>query len=78
MEINGKNTDSDMAEEINNFFADIGPGLADKIPDSVLHRDYSFTGNYDRFSFEEVTVDEVIKLLKNISVNKSNRIEKWI
>ena len=44
MEISGLNKDKDMADKINNFFADIGPNLAEDIPDSLLDMDYNFTG----------------------------------
>ena len=36
MQINGKTSGCDIANEINHFFADISPGLASKIPDSIL------------------------------------------
>ncbi len=62
MQINDKCSDFDIANEINNFFADTGPGLAASIPNSALECDYSFRGDYDIFNFKEVSVDEVMKI----------------
>ena len=41
-EINGHSDPEQMANEINNYFADIGGNLAAKIPDSLLELDLEF------------------------------------
>ena len=50
-----------MSNIMNDFFADIGPDLAHKIPESLLEIEYSFAGDYDKFDFTLVTPDEVKK-----------------
>ena len=71
MKIGDETSDLGIANVINNFFADIGPGLAEQIPESLLTCDYNFNGNYDTFNVEPESVEEVINLLNNISVTKS-------
>ncbi len=75
MQVNGKTSDIEIANEINNFFADIGPNLANDIPDSVLHCDYSFRGDYETFNFRDVTIEEFMKLMCGISVNKLTGVD---
>ena len=73
MEINGKTQDLGIANEINNFFADIGK-LAEWIPDSLLNCDYSFHSNYNQFECSEVSIEEIknsctILVLTNLLVS---------
>ena len=74
-EINGKTENMEIAEEINQFFADIGPNLAKEIPDSVLDMDFSFNGDYPKFQFVETDEIAIGKLLDNMSSNKSMGID---
>ena len=74
-EINGKTDSADMAEQINQFFINIGPDLARNIPDSLLDMDLSFKGNHALFKFSEISVDDVVKNIKRISSNKSTGVD---
>ena len=74
-EINGKNDNLAMAEEINQFFADIGPSLARDIPDSLLDMDFTFRGDYPVFDFSLTDEAAVGKLLDHMSSNKSTGID---
>ena len=65
-----------MAEEINNFFIDIGQNLAESIPESLLEIDYNFNGNYPKFRLETIDREEVRKLPNNVSANKSTGIDR--
>ena len=42
LSINGDSDPENMANSINDFFADIGPNLAESIPDSLLEVDLTF------------------------------------
>ena len=50
-DINGKTENVEIAEEINQFYTDIGPTLAREIPDSVLDMDFTFRADYPKFDF---------------------------
>ena len=52
---NGKLDSKDMANDINDFFADIGPRLAESIPDSMLDIDLYFNGDREMFEFHDIT-----------------------
>ena len=53
--INGKVDLKDMANDINDFFADIGPRLAEGIPDSLLDIHLYFNSDREMFKFHDVT-----------------------
>ncbi len=74
-ELNGKSDPSEMADILNDYFTDIGPNLAAEMPASLLDIDYTFTGNREKFNFKNTTVEEVKKLILNISNNKSTGID---
>ena len=63
-----------MANQINNFFADIGPNLARNIPESLIQMDYSFDNSRPVFELVHTNVDEVAKLIKGI-LNKSTGLD---
>ena len=71
--INGHSEPAGKANAINNFFIDIGPTLADHIPESILDPDYSFPKDRPEFNFTAVDQDTVSKLLRSISSNKIYR-----
>ena len=73
--INGSSDPEIMANSINDFFADIGPSLADKIPDSMLNVDYEFREDHECFEFEHIGDDDIVKFLRSISNNKSTGID---
>ncbi len=45
-ELNGKVDPTDIADEFNNFFRDIGPNLASNIPESLLNLNFEKVNNY--------------------------------
>ena len=69
--LNGKTESTDMANELNRFFSDIGPNLAAKIPESMLVPDYTFDNSRPVFVFTPCDAEEVEKLLMKIPSNKS-------
>ena len=73
--INGYSEPLHKANAINNFFIDIGPDLADAIPDSLLEPDYELREDRPLFDLHEVDHNTVRKLLNNTSINKSTRID---
>ena len=70
----------DLAEHINNFFAKVGPTLADDIINSygVNPEKVQFQGpfniNSDNITNREITTIELENLLKKVNVNKSSAI----
>ena len=64
-----------MADELNSFFAGIGPELASKIPDYLIQQDYTFNENRPQFEFTLVDEAEVAKLLKQIPDSKSTGLD---
>ena len=74
--LNGKTSNNEMAEELNKFFANVGPELAAKIPESLLEKNYNFIGNRPVFSFSETTYDDIHKLLMVIPDTKSTGLDK--
>ena len=83
--LNSENGDTiyegkDLAEHINNFFAEIGPKLADDIinlydvnPEKVLFQG-PFNINSDNITNREITTNELESLLKKVKVDKSSAI----
>ena len=71
IEINGKYDHKEMADEINRYFCEIGPNLADKIPDSLLKADYKANDNLSVFELSTTDEMEVRELLNNIPDNKA-------
>ena len=64
-----------MAEKINNYFADLGINLAERIPASLVELDLDFKGDYPPFALESITESDIRKLLDNMSSNKSTGID---
>ena len=60
------------ATYINNFFSTIGPNLAKKFKDPWIYEGSENEATLDNMS---TTIDEVIKLCKEIDVNKSSAME---
>ena len=58
-----------ISEKFNEFFTNIGPTLAEKIPNSVLDVDY-FVRVDKQFSFLPVSEKEIFELLKQMSSAK--------
>ena len=58
-EINGQTDSTKMANEINNFFSEIGPELANQIPDSLIDLDFSFDNSRPKFKFNLTNKEEV-------------------
>ena len=56
-----------MANEINNYFINIGPDLAAAMPDSLLEPNYELDEERELFQLHEVSYDEVLKLLMKLS-----------
>ena len=61
----------DMAEELNNFFCDIGPSLTSKIPDSVLNLNFDRNPAQPQYEFQEIDCTEIKKLMFKISDAKA-------
>ncbi len=59
MTLNGKPSNEDMSNELKKFFAEVGPNLAYKIPESLLEHDYSFDNSRLTFKFNPISVDDV-------------------
>ena len=65
-----------IAENFNNFFSEIGPKLASKIPDSIISFEHFLQGDYQILEEKAVTdeeLNEAIKTLKyifNLSLEK--------
>ena len=61
-----------IANEFNNHFSSIGNKLADQIPSTTGHfSDYLTNQSYDDISFNEITVEEVITVIKKLDTGKS-------
>jgi hypothetical protein len=58
-----------IAQNFNDFFTNIGPNLASKIPDSNVNPTHYLTGNYSHSLFFSPTdVHEINSLLNMISI----------
>ena len=75
-DLGGTNSPEVMSETFNQYFTEIGPNLAEKLPNSSkTHSD--FIGHVDSsFQLEPVTLPKVLKLLKNISADKTTGLDK--
>ena len=73
--INGKVEPVDMANEINDFFSDIGPRLAEGIPESLLDIDLEFREDRELFHFHEIEDSDISKIMSSISSNKSTGVD---
>ena len=69
-EIDGESDLLAIANKFNEFFTNIGPTLADAIPESVLNVDYSVRVD-NLFEFTPVTVKEVYDILHDMSPSKA-------
>ena len=64
-----------MANDINDFFADIGQRLAENIPDSLLQMDLEFRQTRELFEFHEITDLDISKIMSSISSNKNTGVD---
>ena len=69
-EIDGESDLQAISDKFNEFFTNIGPTLAEKIPNSVLDVDYSVRTDKE-FSFTLVSEKEVFDILKQMSSAKT-------
>ena len=70
-ELNGKSSNEDIANELVQYFTDIGPNLAADIPNSLLNQDFTPNPEILPFELQHTTVEEVKKLLIAISAAKA-------
>ena len=54
-----------IAENFNNFFSEIGPKLASKIPDSIISFEHFLQGDYQILEEKPVTDDELNEAIKS-------------
>ena len=72
---NGKLYEQDeLPDLINNYFADIGPTLAQKIPNTADGINIKGAANQEVLELRDFTLDELLKLIKKISIYKSSGI----
>lgn len=65
-----------MSETFNKYFTEIGDKLADKLPDSTkIYSDFLLPVN-STFQLRQVSLAEVLKLLKNLPTNKATGLDK--
>ena len=60
------------AENFNNFFSEIGPKLASKIPDSIISFEHFLQGDYQILEEKPVTDDELNEAIKTLKSKKSS------
>ena len=70
-EINGMTSSGDIADELNRFFCDIGPGHASKIPGSLLELNLKSLPGLDKFELTCVTEKDVLKYFNKLSTAKA-------
>ena len=61
-----------IAENFNNFFSEIGPKLASKIPDSIISFEHFLQGDYQILEEKPVTDDELNEAIKTLKSKKSS------
>ena len=71
----GNSDPKSMANILNDYFTDIGPNLSAEMPDSLLDINYEFDNIREKFEFIDTNVEEVKKLMLQISNNKSTGID---
>ena len=71
----GETDNNTMANIMNDFFIDIGPNLAQDIPNSFLDMNLTFDNSREMFNFREVDEQEIGKLINAISSNKSTGVD---
>ena len=69
-EIDGETDLQAISDKFNEFFTNIGPTLAEKIPNSVLDVDYYVCVD-KQFNFSPVSEKEIFDLLKQMSCAKA-------
>ena len=69
--INGQTATSEIVNEINNYFIDIGPKLAANIPRSNLELDLTINTDIPQLTLKEVTVEQIEKELMKIPDSKA-------
>ena len=65
-----------IAENFNNFFSEIGPKLASKIPDSVISFEHFLQGDYQILEEKPVTDNELNEAIKTLKSKKSSRYDE--
>ena len=70
-ELSDKFTNQETAEELGQYFTDIGTTLADNIPDSLLNLDLTPNPEIPAFEFIPTDLSEVKKHLMSISSAKA-------
>ncbi len=71
LDINSKDGPQDIVEELNNFFCEVGPNLASKIPNSNLVVEFNQMPNIDDFTLHDSSIEDVEKLLLKIPDSKA-------
>ena len=61
-----------IAENFNNFFSEIRPKLASKIPDSIISFEHFLQGDYQILEEKPVTDDELNEVIKTLKSKKSS------
>ena len=67
-----------IAENFNNFFSEIGPKLASKIPDSIISFEHFLQGNYQILEEKPVTDDELNEAIKTLKSKKALDMMKFL
>ena len=71
------NNPKDIAEGFNNYFANIGPNLAEKIQTSICDAEtYVKKATSEFTAFQPTTVNNIYQLLNGLSNNKATGIDK--
>ena len=65
-----------MSETFNRFFTEIGTNLADQLPNSNKNYSDFLTPVNSSFQLRQVSLSEVLKLLKNLATNKATGLDK--
>ena len=67
---------SDIAESFNSHLTRIGEDLANKIPNSDVDTLTYVKQTNSSFSFREITINDVLTLLRKIATNKATGLDK--
>ena len=67
---------SDIAESFNSHLTRIGKDLANKIPNSDVDPLTYVKQTNSSFSFREITINDVLTLLRKIATNKATGLDK--
>ena len=69
--LNGKTDSTEIGDEFNKFFCDVGPNLAANIPESLLNLNFQHNNNYPEFNSVPVKEEQVLEIFRNISSAKA-------